>query len=62
MAFSQPNGGTITPPEPWMGSQKNAATLSAPSAATFVSSAATDAAISAASSAKLLRYAYGDGM
>jgi hypothetical protein len=31
MALSQPTGGTITPPEPWIGSQKKAATFSAPS-------------------------------
>ncbi len=62
IAFSQPTGGTITPPEPWIGSQKNAATFSAPSAATFASSAATEAAINALSSANVLRYAYGDAM
>ena len=50
MAFSQPAGGTMTPPEPWIGSQKNAATFSAPSSATLARSAATDAAISACGS------------
>ena len=49
-ALSQPTGGTITPPEPWIGSQQKAATLSAPSSATFASSAATVEAITAASS------------
>ena len=60
IAFSQPAGGTITPPEPWIGSQKNAATLSAPSSATLARSAATDAAISACGVAAL-RVAVGVG-
>ena len=63
MAFSQPLGGTITPPEPWIGSQKKAATLSAPSSATLARSAATEAAISACGSApSAWRYGLGEGM
>ncbi|OIQ68869.1 hypothetical protein GALL_495310 [mine drainage metagenome] len=45
MALSQPTGGTMTPPEPWMGSQKKAATLSAPRLATFARRACTDISI-----------------
>ncbi len=51
MALSQPLGGTMTPPEPWMGSQKKAATFSAPSSATLARSAATDASMMACPSA-----------
>ena len=47
----------MTPPEPWIGSQKKAATLSAPSSATLARSAATDAAITACGSSPTgLRY------
>jgi hypothetical protein len=61
--LSQPFGGTITPPEPWIGSQKNAATRSAPSDSTFARSAATDASITACGSLLVsLRYRYGEGM
>ncbi len=49
IAFSQPSGGTITPPEPWTGSAKNAATFSAPSSSTLAFSAATEDAITASS-------------
>jgi hypothetical protein len=37
----------MTPPEPWIGSQKKAATFPAPSAFTFSRSAATLAAMTA---------------
>ena len=50
IAFSQPRGGTITPPEPCTGSAKNAATRSWPSACTADFSAATEARMIAAGS------------
>jgi len=46
MAVIQPGGGTMTPPEPWIGSAMKAATRSAPpTASTFSCSAASESAM-----------------
>ena len=53
----------MTPPEPWIGSQKNAATFSTPSSATFARSAATEEAINACVIVACgWRYGFGDAM